>query len=137
MTQYWETTHNGVFRTYEIERRHLAGGVDGKTGISARNLQELSYWGSKYGVEVHRPGLLGLRWIDGIRPVAWRPAQEPPAAGEANRIVKFQGADETQPPLLMVPYIALDKKRELPPPPDILPLVSQEIAGQLQLKVVP
>jgi hypothetical protein len=56
---------------------------------------------------------------------------------EARRIVKFQGADETQPPLQLVPYISLGKNRELPPPADVLPLVSQEFAGQLQLKVVP
>ena len=137
VVQYWETTHNGIFRTYEIERRSLAGGMTDKQGISARDLQALGYWGTKYGVEVHRPGFFGLGWVDGIRPVAWRPAQEPPAPDEVNRIVKFQGADEKQPPLLMIPYIALGKKRELPPPADLLPLVSQEIAQQLQLKVVP
>lgn len=135
--QYWETTHNGIFRTYEIERRYLMGGGADKTGVSARNLQELSYWGSKYGVEVDRPGLLGLRWVDGIRPVAWRPPVEPPVPGETQRIVRFQGADATQPPLQLIPYISIGKNRELPPPQDILPLVSQELAGQLQSKVVP
>jgi hypothetical protein len=135
VVQHWETTHSGIFRTYEVERRLLAGGRTEKKGISARDLVRLHQ--HRFAVEVHRPGLFGLSWVEGIRPVDWRPAHEPPTPEEVNRIVKFQGADAREPPWHMIPYVPLDKKQELPPPPDLLPLVSQEFAQQRQLQIIP
>lgn len=135
VVQYWETTHNGIFRTYEIERRHIQGGMTDKTGISASNLRELGQWRTHYGVEVHRPGLFGLRWVDGIRPVSWRKASDPPTPDEADRIVKFRSADGER-TLALVPYIAIGK-RELPAPPELIPFVNQEVAQQEKLQVVP
>ncbi len=135
----WETTHNFLLRHYEVELRPLRGGADFKKGISITNLTQLQEVGSRYGVELVRPGWLGLHWVEGIRSVEWRLASEPPTEAEKSRIIRFKNL-QTGEVFALVPYIRVNEKANeklsVPPPPELVPLAAQDLAQQSQMEVV-
>ncbi len=130
----WETTHNFLIRHYEVELRPLRGGADFKRGISISNLSQLQWAGSKYGVELVRPGWLGLHWVEGIRPVEWQLAHDPPTEAEQTQVVRFKSLKDGQ-VFALIPYIQVNEKLTVPPPPELVPLAIQDLAQQSQMQV--
>jgi hypothetical protein len=86
--QHWQTTHNGVFRTYEVEYTPLAGGKSEKHGASVDDLAKLG--DSKLGALEIRQGALGLEWIAAVHPVGWRRLEGDPTADEKRIAVELQ-----------------------------------------------
>ncbi|RLS57948.1 MAG: hypothetical protein DWH91_03430 [Planctomycetota bacterium] len=130
----WETTHNFLIRHYEVELRPLRGGADFKKGISVSNLFQLQAAGSRYGVELVRPGWLRLHWVEGIRPVEWQLASNPPTDVEKARIVRFKSIQTSEVYPLM-PCIHVNKDLTVPPPPDLVALAAHDLAQQSQMQV--
>ena len=112
----------------------MRGGADFKRGISISNLSQLQWAGSRYGVELVRPGWLGLQWVEGIRPVEWQLASDPPTEVEQARIVRFKSI-QTGEVFALIPYIPVNEKLTIPLPPELVPLATQDLAQQSQTQV--
>ncbi len=135
ITQHWQTTHNFIIRTYSVELRPIGGGPTVKRGIAYTELEHLQYARSRYGVELVKPGWLGLEWVAGIRPVQWHQASVPPREAEQDQIIQFASAHDGN-VYAMIPYLRIDEKSVERLPPDILPLAIQEVVRENQMQVV-
>ncbi|HVJ84778.1 MAG TPA: hypothetical protein VM452_03990 [Caulifigura sp.] len=91
ITQHWNTTHNLVFRTYEIEYAPLGGGKSEKHGTSVDDLEKLG--NSTLGALEIRQGALGLDWIAGVHPVGWHRIEGEPTAEEVATGILVEGPD--------------------------------------------
>ena len=82
VVNFWEETHDAVFRTYEIEYQPLQGGKTQK--YPARHEEMRPFLASMAGVaEVHH-GYLGLPWVRHLYPMRFEITSEltsQPAAG--------------------------------------------------------
>ena len=135
ITQHWQTTHNFLIRTYSVELRPIGGGPTVKRGIAYTDLEYLQYARSRYGVELVKPGWLGLEWVAGIRPVQWHQASVPPREAEQDQIIKFSSVHDGK-VYALIPYLRIDENSVERVPPDLLPLAIQEMAQENQLQVV-
>ena len=85
VVNFWQTTHKGIFREYQIEYRPLDGGLAEKYPAKQGHME--AFADSRAGVvEVHG-GLFGWPWIRQIHPVVFVPLEEAdfPAHGALNR----------------------------------------------------
>lgn len=68
---FWEITHNGIFRTYEIEYRSAAGGIT-KYHATYEDIVRLSGPGNdRLAVLDNGAGAFGLPWTRGTYPIVW------------------------------------------------------------------
>lgn len=77
----WNTTHNFVFRDYELEYSGFGNGKSDKAHVSVDTLMRIGT--ARFGVIERRAGALGLDWIAGFHPVEWMPLEGEPNAEQA------------------------------------------------------
>lgn len=71
VVNFWETTHNGIFRTYEIEYRTEAGDIS-KYHATIEDINRLAGSGDdRLAVLDHGQGAFGLPWTRGTYPLVW------------------------------------------------------------------
>lgn len=70
VVNFWETTHNGIFRTYEIEYRTDRGQVE-KYHCTIEDIDRLAGGQDRLAVLDHGAGAFGLPWTRGTYPIIW------------------------------------------------------------------
>jgi hypothetical protein len=133
--QHWQTTHNFVFRTYEVEYTPLGSGKSEKHGASVDDLAKLG--DAKLGALEVRQGALGLEWIAAVHPVEWQRLEGEPTAEELRDVVEIQlpiaGGDSRS--LKMVPHLVVARdeqtQKTAPCPSDLIDAAITEMKGSL------
>ena len=74
IVNFWQTTHNFIFRDYEVEYRSLQAGGATKRHVRYSQLERIGDAG--FGVVEVGPGRFGYPWVRGIHPVIWAPVEE-------------------------------------------------------------
>ncbi len=135
ITQHWQTTHNFIIRTYEVEYQPLAGGKSEKHGASVDDLAKLG--DAPLGALEIRQGALGLEWIGGVHPIAWQPIEGEPSPEDLRNGIELQfpaPGQETKTARL-VPRLLLELdgqiERTAPCPPELADAAIAEMKSAL------
>lgn len=135
ITQHWQTTHNFIIRTYEVEYQPLAGGKSEKHGASVDDLAKLG--DAPLGALEIRQGALGLEWIGGVHPIAWQPIEGEPSPEDLRNGIELQfpvPGQETK-SARMVPRLLLELdgqvERTAPCPPELADAAIAEMKAAL------
>lgn len=123
----WQTTHDGIFRDYEIEYRELPGGTQRRYPARAPELAEFDLL--RLGViEVHA-GRLGLPWISRACPAMLVFTEGPPRADGTLAVVSEDQVQEPAPgkTLKAEVAIALGEDKFVPVSPLLKDIIRQRI----------
>jgi len=124
ITQHWQTTHNFIIRTYEVEYTLLGGGKSEKHGASVDDLAKLG--DAPLGALEIRQGALGLEWIAAVHPMEWRRLDWEPTAEDLRDAVEIHipVAGDVPPKARMVPRLIVVRndveERTALCPPDLV-----------------
>jgi hypothetical protein len=135
---YWETTHKGIFRTYEVEYT-LFGSVKSEKHHAAYDDLARLQGAQHAAVEVHK-GALGMEWIKAIHPFGWEFLSDPPTADELQQAVTFEapGKDGAPPTVIqMLPRLYLDETKTVPAPAELTEVESANFRGRLGIPPQP
>lgn len=122
VVNFWEKTHNFVFRTYEIEYREPGAGGTNQYQATIDDINRLS--GSEMGfvsdlaVMDYAEGTLGLEWIRGIYPIVWVDADSVEERSDVDVTLEVPVEDEVVESKL-TPVILIDETTIVTPDEDL------------------
>lgn len=108
---FWEVTHNGIIRTYEIEYRSPRGGTH-KYHATVEDIQRLqggANFGLDSGVAVIGRGAewVGLPWTRGIYTIVWVEQSEVANPSSVTTEIQFAGEQPGEIVMLTVTPVVL------------------------------
>jgi hypothetical protein len=115
--QLWQTTHEFVLRTYQLEYHHYPVGEREKKMVTVETLS--SFEPDSLGVIDVGSGRLGMRWLRDFHPVEWLRVNADNQEDFRDEI-RFQMPNEAQ-PTRIVPRIVVGAYAPVPPPDAMLP----------------
>lgn len=130
---YWQTTHNFLFRTYEVEYTPLGAPKSEKHDAGMRDLAKLTE--AEHGaLEVHE-GALGMKWISGIHPFRWAPLPAELSPAERQIAVTFEaplGGEGAPVTLNMAPVLVIDETTTVPAPRELVAVEAARLRAILE-----
>lgn len=126
VVEFWETTHSGVFRNYEIEYRPF-GAV--KTDKVPATHEQMERFQNEFGVIEIGDGRFGLPYVRGIHPLTWDEEElKPPQDGQPKPEGRYLWVNFKNPVtgkesiMLLKPKIELDDGTRIDPPDQLIEL---------------
>jgi hypothetical protein len=135
---YWQTTHNGIIRTYEVEYTPFGAGKSEKHQAGIDDLAKLQD-AETAGLEVHE-GALGMEWISGIHPFRWEVPPDQATPEQLAQAITFEKPGENgAPPLVirLIPVLVVDEKTTVPAPKELTDRESEKTRGLLGIPLKP
>jgi hypothetical protein len=111
---FWEVTHNGIIRTYDIEYRSPKGGTH-KYHATVEDIDRLQ-GGSSVGIDsgvavlARAAGRFGLPWTRGIYPIVWIDQSQVEQPSAVSATIQFAGEHEGEVVMLkLTPVVSIDE----------------------------
>lgn len=111
---FWEVTHNGMIRTYEIEYRSPKGGTH-KYHATVEDIDRLQ-GGSSVGIDsgvavlARAAGRFGLPWTCGIYPIVWIDQSKVEQPSSVSATIQFAGEREGEIVMMkLTPVVSIDE----------------------------
>lgn len=122
VVNFWETTHNFVFRTYEIEFRAPGMADTDKYHATIDDIDRLSSsdigFVSELAVMDYAEGALGLEWTRGIYPIVWVEAGSVSVDGPVEAILQVPVGGQLM-DTKIIPVIMIDEDDIAAPDEDL------------------